>query len=264
MTYRWHYLLSGNPTAPPLLLLHGWLGSCEDYRESIDLLADRFYCIAIDLPGHGNTAVIGTDDRAYGFAPMAAGIIQLLIELNIDRPHLSGYSFGGRLALYLWLHYPQSFSGLVLESASCGLADAAARSARIIGDDRIIARLQTTPLREFLLDWYAQPLFQGMSPSPQFDRLLNRRLTNSIDGAAKSLRHAGLGRQPYLGDALARDNRPIHLLVGEFDRKFIDIARSILALHPHSTLEIVPNCAHNIHYQQPLLWARSIANFLSN
>ena len=103
--YNWHFKIIGNSNLPPLLLLHGWMGCGEDYAEIIEVLRSRFYCIAIDLPGHGKTEVTG-GDIGYGFTNTAIGIIQLLDSLNIDCCSIAGYSFGGRLALYLALEFP--------------------------------------------------------------------------------------------------------------------------------------------------------------
>ena len=106
--YNWHFRTTTDSTLLPLVLLHGWMGCGDDYTEIIEVLKSRFYCIAIDLPGHGKTEVIG-GDVGYGFTNTAIGIIQLLDSLNVDCCSIAGYSFGGRLALYLALEFPARF-----------------------------------------------------------------------------------------------------------------------------------------------------------
>ena len=147
--YNWHFKMIGDSTLPPLLFLHGWMGCCEDYTEIIEALKLRYYCIAIDLPGHGKTDVIG-GDIGYGFINTAIGIIQLLDSLNIDRCSIAGYSFGGRLALYLALEFPARFDRVILESTSPGLATEIDRQARIIQDWQIINRLETDDFADFV------------------------------------------------------------------------------------------------------------------
>ncbi len=250
--YDWHYTLTGDRSLPPLLLLHGWMGSCEDYTNVISLLRSRFYCIAIDLPGHGRTSVIG-DDTGYDFITTTTGIIQLLDYLKIDRCAISGYSFGGRLALYLALEFPDRFERVILESTSPGLVSIAEREARIIGDARIIDRLLTTDFPTFVTDWYRQPLFIGIDAHPDFPALIQRRLSNQLSNLAKSLQYAGLGRQHYLGERLTTHDRSISLIVGERDLKFVDIARTLDRDCPCIDVKIVPDCSHNVHFQQPLV-----------
>jgi 2-succinyl-6-hydroxy-2,4-cyclohexadiene-1-carboxylate synthase len=252
--YQWHFNLIGDRTLPPLLLLHGWMGSCEDYEEIVARLRSRFYCIAIDLPGHGKTEVVG-GDLGYGFVNTALGIIQLLDRLAIDRCAIAGYSFGGRLALYLALEFPDRFDKVMLESTSPGLATEFDRQTRIIQDWQIIDRLETENFADFVRDWYRQPIFTGIDKHPNFEDLIHRRIaTNQTSNLIKSIEHAGLGMQPYLANRLKVHPRSISLIVGGLDRKFVDLNREIDRESQISTLEIVPNCSHNVHFQQPQVW----------
>jgi 2-succinyl-6-hydroxy-2,4-cyclohexadiene-1-carboxylate synthase len=254
---RWHYSLNGDRRLPPLILLHGWMGSCEDWDRVIELLKSRFYCIAIDLPGHGKTEAIG-DDRGYEFLTTAGGILQLLDDLSIDRCTICGYSFGGRLALYLALEYPNRFDRVVLESTSPGLASIAARQARIASDDLIIQKLATENFPDFAIDWYRQSIFLEIDKHPDFPALLQRRLTNQPDRLAKSLRYAGLGQQPYLSDRLTAYTRSVLLIVGAQDLKFVSIAQTLDRDYHCTSLAIIPNCSHNVHFQAPQLWANLV------
>ena len=255
--YQWHFTLTGDSTLPPVLLLHGWMGSCEDYVEIIELLRSRFYCIAVDLPGHGKTEVIG-GDIGYDFVTTAIGIIQLLDRLEIDRCSIAGYSFGGRLALYLALEYPDRFDRVILESTSPGLATQFDRQARIIQDWQTIDRLETDLFTDFVRDWYQQPIFIGIDKHPNFGDLLQRRIeTNQPNNLIKSLEYAGLGMQPYLGNRLKVHPQPILLLVGALDRKFVTINQTMNRECPSTTFTIIPNCSHNIYFQNSQIWIDS-------
>ncbi|WP_310485360.1 2-succinyl-6-hydroxy-2,4-cyclohexadiene-1-carboxylate synthase [Chamaesiphon sp. VAR_48_metabat_403] len=252
--HQWHFTVTEDRTLPPLLLLHGWMGSCEDYCEVIELLRSNFYCIAIDLPGHGKAQTID-EESGYNFIDTARGIVRLLDDLKIDCCTIAGYSFGGRLALYLALEFPDRFDRVILESTSPGLATQAQRQARIASDRQIIDRLITDNFAEFVKDWYRQSLFVGIDKHPNFPDLILRRIaTNQPINLARSLQFAGLGMQPYLGDRLKTATVPILLIAGELDRKFVEIDRIIVRECLTAILKIVPNCSHNIHFQQPHTW----------
>jgi 2-succinyl-6-hydroxy-2,4-cyclohexadiene-1-carboxylate synthase len=252
--YQWHYNVTGDRSLPPLVLLHGWMGSCDDYLQVIELLRSRFYCIAIDLPGHGKTEVV--KNQGYEFVTTAAGIIQLLDSLNIYRCTICGYSFGGRLSLYLALEFPDRFDRVVLESTSPGLATIVERQARIVSDEQIIQQLATDNFIDFVTNWYRQAIFTGIDKHPDFPALIQRRLTNRPDHLAKSLRSAGLGQQPYLGDRLKAFEREVLLIVGAEDLKFVEIAQILWQNCQYPSLIIMPNCSHNIHFQAPQLWSK--------
>ncbi len=260
ISYHFHYLIAGDCTFPPLLLLHGWMGNCRDYTEIIELLKSRYYCIAIDLPGHGKTEVVG-DNLGYGFRATAIGIIQLLNSLKIGHCTIAGYSLGGRLALYLTLEFPNRFDRTILESTSPGLLTIIERQHRIASDAQIISQLTTAKFPTFVANWYQQQIFTGLDRHPHYIDLVNCRIsTNRLENLAKSLEFAGLGQQMYLGDRLSVHKQPISLIVGTLDLKFVSIAQTIHQNYPWITLHIIPNCSHNVHFQQPQLWANIVAN----
>jgi 2-succinyl-6-hydroxy-2,4-cyclohexadiene-1-carboxylate synthase len=256
--YRWHFTSTDDRTLPPLLLLHGWMGSSEDYGELVDRLKSQFYCIAIDLPGHGKTEVIN-EATGYDFINTAKGIVELLDSLEIAKTSIAGYSFGGRLALYLAIEFPNRFDRVILESTSPGLPTASERQARIDRDRQIIDRLATTSFDDFVHNWYQQSLFVGIDSHPDFPALICRRIaTNQPSNLAKSLQYAGLGMQPYLRDRLKLSTRSISLIVGALDLKFVNISRAIQQICPQINLNVIPNCSHNIHFEQPELWLQQI------
>ena len=256
--YNWYFKKIGDATLPPLLLLHGWMGCGDDYTNIIEALKLKFYCITIDLPGHGKTDVVG-GDIGYDFINTATGIVQLLASLNIDRCSIAGYSFGGRLALYLALEFPARFDRVILESTSPGLETEVDRQARIIQDWQIINRLETADFADFVHDWYRQSIFIGIEKYPEFENLVQARITgNQASRLIKSIESAGLGMQPYLGERLKSHPQPISLLVGALDHKFVAIgqamSRNCLAIQ----LTIIPNCSHNVHFQQPQIWIQHV------
>ena len=235
------------------------MGNCADYAIVIELLRSHFYCIAIDLPGHGKT--IGFD-RDYQFITTAKNIIQLLDSLNIYKSTLCGYSFGGRLALYLAVEFSDRFQRVILESTSPGLLTITERQARIINDQLIIDQLTTDNFSDFVTNWYQQPIFIGIESHSDFSKLIQRRINNQPANLAKSLQSAGLGQQPYLGERLKDFDGRVLLIVGEDDHKFVSLAEILNLNCDCTSLSIVPKSSHNVHFQLPQLWAKLVINFL--
>ncbi|MEG4571460.1 2-succinyl-6-hydroxy-2,4-cyclohexadiene-1-carboxylate synthase [Microcoleus sp. N3A4] len=246
--YQFHYSLTGHKNQPIILLLHGFTCDCQDFSPIISLLSKSYCCLAVDLPGHGETRVIG-DESCYNMQNTAQALIQLLDDLQIDKCLLLGYSMGGRLALYMTLHFPERFEKVVLESASPGLKTEKERSHRIQADSQIAQNLENSNIKDFLLNWYDRPLFKSLKNSPNFDKLIETRLANNPLELAKSLRNMGTGNQPSLWEKLAQNQIPILLLAGEYDDKFTTINTEIAKLCPAASLEIVPKAGHNIHFE---------------
>ena len=72
---RLHYVDWGNPTAPPLLLLHGGRDHCRNWDWVAQRLRDRWHVVAPDLRGHGDGAwspdgdysMLGVPERWHGW-----------------------------------------------------------------------------------------------------------------------------------------------------------------------------------------------------
>ena len=246
--YQFYYSLTSNINQPIILLLHGFTCDCQDFNPIISLLSKSYCCLGVDLPGHGETRVIG-DESYYNISNTAQALIHLLDDLQIDKCLLLGYSMGGRLALYMTLHFPERFEKVVLESASPGLKTKKERSHRREADLQLAQKLENSNIKNFLLNWYDRPLFKSLKNSPNFDKLIETRLANNPLELAKSLRNMGTGNQPSLWEKLAQNQIPILLLAGEYDDKFTTINTEIAKLCPAATLEIVPKAGHNIHFE---------------
>ncbi|MEB3292830.1 MAG: 2-succinyl-6-hydroxy-2,4-cyclohexadiene-1-carboxylate synthase [Synechococcales bacterium] len=251
-----HYRLYGNPKRPAIVFLHGFLGSGADWRDLVVGLGDRFYCICIDLPGHGRS--LSLPETAYSMSGAAALVLQVLHSLSCNESVLYGYSMGGRLALYLALQFPTYWRSLYLESASPGLQQEAERWVRQ-QRDALLAEALEEDFLTFLTAWYEQPLFASLRSHPAFPAILKRRALNHPSELAKSLRAMGTGKQPSLWAELPDLEIPCHLVVGEWDAKFMAINQMMASLSNKILLFSMSQAGHNVHLENPqaiqnLLW----------
>jgi 2-succinyl-6-hydroxy-2,4-cyclohexadiene-1-carboxylate synthase len=241
------------------------MGNIYEFDQAIKLLVDDFSHLTIDLPGHGKTHVL--DDECYTMASTAAAIIQLLDQLNIDQCYLIGYSMGGRLALYLTLHFPQRFIKVILESASPGLATETARLARIKSDAQIAKKLTRMTNKDdfdhFLYNWYQQPIFGDIKNHPQYQSMIASRLANNPLNLVKSLQFMGTGSQPSLWEFLPKNTIPLLLLVGEEDEKFMKINMEVTKKCNFVKLQIIDQIAHNIHLENTVAFVQNMQKFFS-
>lgn len=258
--FKFHYSFRGNPDKSLILFLHGFMGDSHEFNDVIALLADQFYCLSVDLPGHGKTRVLGGEE-CYTMPNTAHALINWLDQLNVKQCFLVGYSMGGRLALYLNLHFPQRFSKIVLESASPGLKTGRDRLERTQRDFELARKLENSDFYRFLSNWYSQPLFASLKKHQCFQILIESRLRNNPFELAKSLRNLSTGCQPSLWENLKQHKKPLLLLVGEYDAKFIAINSEIARLCQSAKLEIVRNCGHNIHFENPKTFVQILKNF---
>lgn len=259
--FKLHYLFRGNSDKPLILFLHGFMGNSQEFNDVIGLLSNEFYCLVVDLPGHGRTKILGGEE-CYSMPNTACALISLLEQLNIKQCFLVGYSLGGRIALYMSLHFPQFFSKVVLESASPGLKTEGDRLQRTQRDIELARKLEENDFSMFLLSWYNQPMFSSLKTHPAFESLLACRFRNNPVELAKSLRNLSTGCQPSLWENLQQNKTPMLLLVGEYDTKFVAINSEMAQLCKSAKLEIIRNCGHNIHWENPQAFVENIEKFL--
>jgi 2-succinyl-6-hydroxy-2,4-cyclohexadiene-1-carboxylate synthase len=253
-----HCTVDGDRINPALTFLHGFLGNSEDFAGIARALQAKFCTVRLDLPGHGQSLLM----TGYELDATANLVLQALDRADVSQTYLYGYSMGGRLALYLAVHYPDRFPQVILESASPGLRSCAERSARQQQDGLIADRLEVIEdWQSWLHDWYGQPLFASLREHPEFAALLVKRSANQPTFLAKSLRGLGVGRQPNLWPDLKDLKVGLHLLVGDRDSKFRAIQAEMLLACPTATGSIVENTGHNIHAENPAAVIREIAGF---
>ncbi|MFM7407340.1 MAG: 2-succinyl-6-hydroxy-2,4-cyclohexadiene-1-carboxylate synthase [Cuspidothrix sp.] len=261
--FQFNYSLITNHNKPIIFFLHGFIGNIDEFDQTIKLLFDNFSYLTLDLPGHGKTQV--DNDENYTISSIAQAIINLLDQLNIEKCFLIGYSMGGRLALYLTLHFPQRFIKVILESASPGLLTETARLARIKSDSQIAQKLSRMTNQDdfynFLNHWYQQPIFGDIKNHPQYQSMLESRITNHPLNLVKSLQFMGTGSQPSLWELLTKNTIPLLLLVGEKDEKFIDINQAMNEKCNFIQLKIINQVGHNIHLENTLAFVENIQNF---
>lgn len=83
---------------PHLILIHGALGSKEQFHKLIQSISDNYEIHTFDLPAHGNLAYQRDSLSMYSFANYVRNYI---VENNLDKPLVFGFSMGGFVALTL-------------------------------------------------------------------------------------------------------------------------------------------------------------------
>ena len=233
-----------------MLFLHGFMGSCDDWRGVGEELERRAFAVAVDLPGHG--ASLALPPGACATEGAARAVIGVLDELALEKASLVGYSMGGRLALYLALRHPERCSRLLLESATPGLEGEEERAARRAADEKKARSLESGDFEAFLQDWYRQPLFASLARDKGLLRsTLEARRRNDPAELARSLRCMGTGNQPSLWEELPGLRVAVLAVAGELDEKFVEITGRISRVTSKVRAVVVPGVGHNLRAEAP-------------
>lgn len=113
---RAHFVESGPPQAPVLLLVHGFSASIHTWEPWAQRLSDAYRLVRLDLPGHGLTRA------PEGYQATIAGFVdeveRFAAALELETFTIAGSSMGGNVAWEYALAHPERVEGLVLIAAS--------------------------------------------------------------------------------------------------------------------------------------------------
>jgi pimeloyl-ACP methyl ester carboxylesterase len=121
------YRAAGEPSAPVVLLLHGFPTSSFMFRELIPRLADQFRVIAPDLPGFGFTEVPEERKYTYSFDALARTIEAFTNALGLNRYAIYVFDYGAPTGLRLAIAHPERVTAIVSQNGNAyeaGLGDA--------------------------------------------------------------------------------------------------------------------------------------------
>jgi pimeloyl-ACP methyl ester carboxylesterase len=113
----------GDPGAPPLLALHGWLDNAASFARLAPLLAAHRRVIALDLPGHGHSAHLPKGVHRYNNLDQVDRILDFADALKLERFDLLGHSLGAGIASLAAAAAPARIGKLLLIEGLGPLAD---------------------------------------------------------------------------------------------------------------------------------------------
>ena len=100
----------GGSGLPPLVILHGLLGSSRNWQTAGRDLATHYHVFALDLRNHG--ASPHADEMSYD--AMASDVIAWLDHQGLQQVILMGHSMGGKVAMLLACRFPSRVARLVV------------------------------------------------------------------------------------------------------------------------------------------------------
>ena len=106
-----HARVQGTNTKRIAIMIHGWSSSWYALSPLFPALSERMQCIAIDLPGYGESPPLNQRASIVAYADLIADLIRQVS----DRPvTLIGHSMGGMTSITLSIRHPELVERMVL------------------------------------------------------------------------------------------------------------------------------------------------------
>ena len=263
---RIHYVEKGS--GPTVVFLHGFFFHTAMWRETIDALAPKFRCIAIDLFGFGWSAIPRAPDEAiYGYDLWRDQLAGFLDALGIERAHLVGQSLGGGTIVSFAVQQPKRVASAVLVCPA-GLPNPADEKNRtpllwpLVGEVAFWLMGPKKLVRKVLIDHF---MHDPRKVTDAYVETIAAPTTRPGYSAAALwiMRNVNLGGIPERFDAYPR-GIPTLLIWGK-DDKGIPVSNAELArekLRPERVL-LIDAAGHNPHQEQPEVANPVIRDFLA-
>jgi pimeloyl-ACP methyl ester carboxylesterase len=112
------YRSAGSPSAPVILLLHGFPSSSHMFRNLIPLLATKYRVVAPDLPGYGFTVVPAERKYEYTFASLTRTVEAFVDALKIEKFAVYIFDYGSPTALRIALDRPKAITAIITQNGN--------------------------------------------------------------------------------------------------------------------------------------------------
>lgn len=100
-------------TGPVIMLLHGYPETRSAWHRVAPALADAYTVVIPDLPGYGDSRIVGNSQGMGSKRRMAKSLHEMMLALGHQRFVVIGHDRGGRVAYRMALDFPEAVTALV-------------------------------------------------------------------------------------------------------------------------------------------------------
>ena len=240
----------------PVVLVHGFTGSKEDWTYVRPALSSRFRVVAYDHRGHGQSAK-PRGLESYSLDLLAEDLAGLLDALSLERCHLIGHSMGGVVVQrYLASRGTDRVGRVVLVDTlySGGRSEHLEHRIRLAGAEgmaAVVAYQEATT-----------SVHPSLAAMPEVVEFLRRRLLSMSAEAFAALGYGLLG----LADtrpSLQSVDVPVLVVCGERDEGTTpEINKALADAIPGGRYVEIPNAGHTPQVENVPAWLDAVVPFL--
>lgn len=236
----------------PIVFLHGMTLDLRMWRRQVEYFSLKYRVITYDSRGHGRSSC---PETGYGLSDRVRDLKNLAGILNLPRFHLVGLSMGGATALSYAIDNQSSLLSLTLvDTGAAGFQPPSK-----IRDLREVAL--TLGVEEAKRRWIRTTLFYYANR----DEDLRRELAEMMAGHCGRLwLDPKRGTYPHRDDVELSGNLtlPTLIFIGEKDRYFLPLAKTLHHNIATSELDIAPGVGHMLNMEAPDRFNYRLEQFL--
>lgn len=251
------------------VLVHGFTGSRDDFREQMAPLAEHGRTLALDQRGHGGSTNSGKHEL-YTLDQLVADLAGAFDALGLERADLLGHSLGGAVVLRFALAHPERVASLVLMDTSANtfrgrfpeaVRAAVAAYAREHGMVALARRNRDLMAASNQVPPSMKALVERMGPDVFWQRI--ERKHEQMDPVAWDALSAGMGAVEPVVERLGEIRCPATIVVGAEDVPFLAPADEMEKGIRGARRVTIPDAAHSPQLENPPAWLAAIRAHLA-
>lgn len=242
---------------PPLIILHGLLGSGENWRSMSRRLGARYQVFAVDLRNHGRSP----HSEIFDYEAMVADLKEFTEQQALSGAMLLGHSMGGKVAMQFAAEHAESVERLVSVDMAPKAYDPSQRD--------LLEALRSLDLRRYKsFGEVDEALARSISEKPLRQFLL-KNLSRDESGRLYWKIHLEAIHRNY--DQLARSIAPkrtfgkptLFIRGGRSNYIEDDDVPAIRRIFPQAEIATLPGAGHWVHIELPDEFFQTVVNFLN-
>jgi pimeloyl-ACP methyl ester carboxylesterase len=252
-----YYNSYGSESLPPLIILHGLLGSSDNWHSFGKIFGEHFRTYILDARNHGRSP----HSDVFNYHAMSEDVVEFVHQKNLPSVSFLGHSMGGKTAALVSLFHPELISKLIVVDIApksykahhdkvfdaLNSLDVSVFTYRKDIDETLSKKIREVPLRQFLMKNLIRDDFG------RFHWKMNLEVIEK--------------NYAQINEELPRDHqfdKPTLFIRGEnSDYIQMEDLSLIYKLFPKAELTTIKNAGHWVQVDAPKEFADTVLDFLS-
>lgn len=237
----------------PVVFLHGFLESNTMWEDLTTQLSEKYQCIFIELPGHGNSPDLDEDSPSIDImAEKVKNTIETLLSCSFS---IVGHSLGGYVALKM-ITLLKTFDQKLILLNSHPWADSATKKKE---RDRVIAVVEKNKalfIQTAIPNLYKAPIHHKNKISSTIDEAMRMKDSAIIDSlkAMRDRTECQLTMQKLKSNCLVIQGKYDHLIDASRMKDLTDAQ--------DNKLKVIKDAGHMAHHENPKEVVEGIVGFI--
>ncbi|WP_109832971.1 alpha/beta fold hydrolase [Reichenbachiella versicolor] len=240
----------------PLIVLHGFLGSLDNWLTLGKKFAEEYQVILVDQRNHGKSF----HSAQWGYDEMVDDLNTLIEHYNFENPILLGHSMGGKTVMQYGAYHDEKVSKIIV-------ADIAPKFYPI-HHQQILAGLNAIPIDEIKSREDADQILKQYILEDGVRTFLLKNLSRSSEGFSWKMNLSVLSNQiseigKELNYRLPIETETLFIRGGASNYILDDDWNEIEEVFPNSKLDTINGVGHWLHAEKPSEFYNKVMTFIN-